>query len=89
MNGLQSALFLADRGFYVFPVAVGKKSPPQVADFSNLSQRQKAIIENWWHARPNWNIGIATSRFEESNALLVVDVDTTEFGTDSLPHLAL
>lgn len=71
---LAAALEHAARGFYVFPLLPGKKTPPKGMHFKALATRDPAQITAWWAER-DWNIGIFTGRFAEGEALLVVDVD--------------
>lgn len=73
MDRLESALELAERGFWIFPcVENGKK--PAVTDWPNQATRDADQIRSWWHSR-DYNVGISTSRFGNNNALVVVDVD--------------
>lgn len=74
MTRLQSALALAAQGFWIFPIAPGKKSPPAFKDWQNKATRDAATIESWWDFA-DYNIGISTSRFGDDKALVVVDVD--------------
>jgi hypothetical protein len=70
---LEQALALAARGFHVFPCEVGGKLPV-IKDFPNRATREPEQIAKWWGSA-DYNIGISTSRFRESQALIVVDVD--------------
>lgn len=72
---LDHALELAALGFYVFPIVVGKKSPPAWRDWQAKATRQTNTIANYWGTNPDANIGISTSKFRDNEALLVVDVD--------------
>lgn len=72
---LDSALALAERGFFVFPLSPGSKFPPSESKgFFDIATRSEARIKQWW-GQKNWNIGISTSHFGEDEKLLVVDVD--------------
>src|SRR6476661_808926 len=73
INRLEHALALAARGFYVFPVVPGAKTPA-VTDWPNAATRDATQITGWWGAR-DYNIGIATSRYLDDKALCVIDVD--------------
>jgi bifunctional DNA primase/polymerase-like protein/uncharacterized protein DUF5906 len=79
MSFLQSALELAAKGFWVFPLISNSKLPA-VDDFTNRATRDPERIRAWW-VDPvfGWendlNIGIATSKFGDNEALLVIDVD--------------
>lgn len=80
MTRLEQALALAARGFHVFPIEAGLKSPPRIDDFPNLASRDPEQIRRWWtDPVMDWeqdhNIGVSTTRFGESEALLVIDVD--------------
>lgn len=72
---LDYALELAQRGFYVFPIQEGCKTPP-LTKWHKGGPGERAttdpeIIRGWWTKWPKANIGIAT----EPSGLLVVDVD--------------
>jgi hypothetical protein len=71
---LDSALDLAQRGFYVFPIVENTKLPA-IKDYPNRATRDADMIRAWWSSR-DCNVGISTSRFGNNNALVVVDVDT-------------
>lgn len=73
VSKVDHALRLAAQGFWVFPIAPGKKAPP-VKNWQAWATRDAAhIVRHWPH--PESNIGISTSKFGDSEALLVVDVD--------------
>ena len=76
MSRLEQALRLAERGFFVFPVAPDGKLPA-IKDWVNKATRDADQIAKWWKNR-DYNIGISTSRFGDDKALCVVDVDTKE-----------
>ena len=73
VSRLESALALAERGFWVFPVVANAKTPA-VADWPNAATRDPDQINAWWSSR-DYNIGISTSRYQDSKALCVIDVD--------------
>jgi hypothetical protein len=79
MSFLNKALELATKGFYVFPVQPGGKLPA-IDDFPNRATRDPDQIKKFWidpvmgFEQP-YNIGISTTKFNGSQALVVVDVD--------------
>lgn len=83
------AVALARRGFHVFPIEQGKKFPPLIKNFPERATRSESTIADWWAMWPEANIGISTSRFGESDALLVVDVDTKESANGNVSLLQL
>ncbi len=90
MPDVKHVLDLAARGFYVFPIrpqgeryidkhgkeqiATGKM-PPAVKNWQAWATRDPEKIKAHWAAHSDDNIGIATSKFGDGQALLVVDVD--------------
>jgi len=79
MSFLESALQLAHYGFHVFPLRPGTKIP-SIKNFPNLATRDIDQIRKWWICditgnEKDFNIGISTTRFGDSGALVVVDVD--------------
>ncbi len=73
MTTLSHALSLAAKGFHVFPCEENGKLPV-IKDFPNRATRDTDQITKWFDGT-NRNIGISTSRFGDSQALVVVDVD--------------
>lgn len=73
MTRLDQALTLASQGFWIFPCIDGDKKPA-ISDWPNRATRDAAQIEKWW-AFSDHNIGIATEKFGDDKALVVVDVD--------------
>lgn len=65
---LEAALAYAELGYAVFPCVPNGKVPLTEHGLSDATT-DATRIENWWHARSDANIAIAT------NGLLVVDVD--------------
>lgn len=76
----RSAFYLADLGFWVFPIIPGEKSPPVMTEWQAAATRDYQTIMNWWSLNPNYNIGISTSKYRDDEALVVVDVDTKRDG---------
>lgn len=70
---LNAALNLAERGFYVFPCEANGKRPI-ISDWPNKATRDAEQIRRWF-AGTDYNVGVATGRFGEDQALVVVDVD--------------
>ncbi len=76
---LEYALALAEMGFHVFPVQENAKFPPLIQDFPNYATMDKEKITKWFsNGHANSNIGISTSKFKDSEALLVTDIDTKD-----------
>jgi hypothetical protein len=90
MTRLESALSLAQKGFWIFPIAPGKKSPPALKDWQSKATRDANTIEAWWDFA-DYNVGISTSRFGDHDALVVVDIDTkgAKHGDSTLIELEL
>ncbi|VWC95481.1 hypothetical protein BLA39750_02192 [Burkholderia lata] len=81
MTRLEQALQLASQGFYVFPIwpweGNGEKDDgkrPAVSGWPAKATRDTKQLTKWWN-RHDYNIGIATERFGDGGALVVVDVD--------------
>ena len=77
MNSLlEAALLYAQRGWYVFPLAPGKKVP--LARLAPHGVKNASIVESiikeWWEAEPSANIGIAAG----VSKLVIFDVDVKE-----------
>jgi len=77
MTKLPIAQALAARGFVVFPVKPGAKSPPLLSDWPNKATSNTAEIEMLWAAVPEANVAIHCS------GLCVVDVDVKDGGDDT------
>lgn len=73
MDRTKQALQLAAQGFHVFPLQVNGKLPV-IKDYPNRATRDPEQIHSWF-ADSERNIGISTTRFGETQALVVVDVD--------------
>lgn len=79
---LEAAISLARQGFYIFPLVPGGKIP-LIKDFTEFATRNEEIIKAWWYdsvleIEQPYNIGIATTKFGDNEALLVIDVDNKE-----------
>jgi hypothetical protein len=74
---LPAALGYAKRGWPVFPVWPGQKTPLTKDGFKSATTQREAIL-TWWHQWPDANIGIATGI-----AFDVLDIDGPE-GRDAL-----
>jgi hypothetical protein len=70
-----SPVELAAKGFSVFPLRPNSKLPA-ISKWQTKATRDAAQIEHWLAAHPDANWGIATGRFGEGEALVVVDIDT-------------
>lgn len=66
----EAALYWAARGFPVFPVSPGGKTPI-VKDWPNAATVDAAAIDGWWNEQPDANIGCPPDR----SGCFVVDVD--------------
>lgn len=74
MTVLQSALSLAARGFWVFPVRENLKTPA-ISGWQEAATTDPDSIKTLW-GTDNYNIGIFTGKYgDQGKALLVVDVD--------------
>ncbi len=77
MTMLDAALALARKGFFVFPIAAGKKSPPAVSQWQEKASRDPQVITNLWRTNHEYNVGICCNRFGDLlGSLLVVDIDS-------------
>lgn len=78
---LETALGLARRGFLVFPIAAGQKTPPLIKAWQQHATTDEAQIRSWWTQWPQANAGI------HCDGLLVLDVDPAKGGFESLAEL--
>lgn len=90
---LDHALALAAEDFHVFPLVPGSKLP-QIDDYPNRATRDPEQIRRWWTCPvmgtlQDFNIAISTTRYQDDNALLVVDVDNKgdKHGDDTIDRL--
>lgn len=74
MNKIDHAKELAKLGLHVFPLIPNTKLP-LIEDFPNRASYNLEQIEKWWKDTPDANIGISTSKFNGTGALVAVDVD--------------
>lgn len=78
---LNTALWFAENGFHVFPLAANSKVPTSfMTGFFDKATRDEEQIKKWWldpilETERDFNVGISTTKFREDKALLVVDVD--------------
>jgi hypothetical protein len=66
-----AALEYACRGVYVFPCKPNDKEPFRGGHGCNDATTEPEVINRWWTAHPNANIGIATG----PSGFVVIDVD--------------
>lgn len=70
MNNLDLALDYASKGYWVFPLRPGRKTPATKSGHYDATADETKIRE-WWTKNPNANIGIYTA----PSGLIVVDLD--------------
>ena len=70
---LEWALKLAVQGFHIFPIVPCQKVPA-FKGWQTRATRDPEQIRKWFTAR-DFNVGISTSRFNDNQALCVVDID--------------
>lgn len=73
MQMLDHALALAAQGFWVFPLRTNGKTP-LLEGWQEQATRDPETIKALWGSR-KYNIGIFTSKFNDTQALVVIDVD--------------
>ena len=76
-----TALGLAARGFKIFPIKAGSKSPPLVNGWQHAATDDPAQINAWWTQFPDANPGVHCA------GMVVLDVDAHKGGFDSLALL--
>jgi hypothetical protein len=77
---LALALAYAARGWRVFPIGVGRKSPPAVKDWENRATTDPERITRAWSTAP-FNVGIACG----PSKLVVIDLDKPKPGQEPPP----
>jgi hypothetical protein len=77
----ETALGLAARGFEVFPITAGAKSPPLVREWQHVATSDVVQVGAWWTQWPDANVGI------HCDGLVVIDVDPKSGGNESLAAL--
>ena len=77
MTKVEHALALAARGFRVFPIKPGAKTPPLLNDWPNKATSDPETVKLYWLAVPDANIAI------ECSGLAAIDVDPKNGGDDS------
>jgi hypothetical protein len=68
---IRTALTLAQKGLAVFPCRQRSKLPATEHGFLDAS-KDPEIVERWWRADPDYNIGIATGKISN---IFAIDVD--------------
>ena len=84
-NKYAAALELAHAGFHVFPLVPNTKLPA-IKDFTKRATDDPDQVAKWWEKNSEYNIGIATSKYANGRALVVVDVDTKN-GKDGIAEM--
>lgn len=89
MTRLETALELAQQGYYIFPVKPNQKTPA-FSGWQSQATKKPEKIKQWWGIT-DYNIGIYTAKFNGSQALVVVDIDNNEKkkGSEELLRLEL
>jgi len=78
---LTQALELAERGYHLFPLVPGGKTPALTGNWQNAATRDPRTLQRWF-ARSNCNIAIAC----EPSGIFAIDLDTAKPGTDGPTH---
>ena len=72
---VEHALALAERGYWIFPLAPGKKTPA-MDGWQEWATRDLGKLCRYWAELPDANIGIYTGKYYDSgSALFVIDED--------------
>lgn len=74
MNRVDQAVALAEQGFHILRLRSGDKRPMRDGKFVDQATRDPSVLATWFWDDAH-NIGIATEKFGDDEALLVVDVD--------------
>lgn len=95
MSFLEQALHLASQGFYVFPL-MPKSKLPAIEDYPNRATRDPETIKKFWMdavlgVEQPFNVGISTTKYNGSQALVAVDIDDKgkKKGSDEVLKLEL
>jgi hypothetical protein len=80
MSTVDSALFLVEMGFKVFPISENTKFPLKGSNGFKDATDNAELVRMWWQYGKNHNIGVATGKYGENEALIVVDVDCKNGG---------
>lgn len=78
---LTQALELADRGYHIFPLVPGGKTPALTGNWQNAATREPRTLQRWF-ARSNCNIAVAC----EPSGIFAIDLDTAKPGADGPIH---
>ncbi len=78
---LNHALELADRGYHLFPLISGGKTPALTGNWQDAATRDSHVLERWF-ARTNCNIAVAC----EPSGIFAIDLDTAKAGADGPAH---
>jgi hypothetical protein len=78
-----SALALAAKGFYVFPIHPRAKKPPLCKHGFQDATTDAEQIRKWWAKTPNANIGLACVL----SGIVVIDVDPRDHGSETFAAL--
>ena len=89
MTPLEHALAFAQKGFYLFPLKPNAKTP-LYSGWQQEATRDEAKLRAWF-ASGRANLGIYTGRFQDDQALIVVDEDVKngQHGDQELLRLEL
>ncbi|TXG77614.1 hypothetical protein E6Q11_02475 [Candidatus Dojkabacteria bacterium] len=74
LTRVESALKLAEMGFFIHPLRPDTKAPAKDS-WQVLATRDPQQIQRWWAENPNYNVGIFTTKFRESESILAIDID--------------
>lgn len=83
MGTYRDALKLIEMGFHVFPIAANTKVPLENSRGHKDATTSPEAVRNWWidpdlEVEYKFNVGIATEKFKDNLALIVVDIDCKE-----------